>query len=1717
MDGRENASGVRDDSTPMQHGRHARPNWRRVARWDWRRRRAAKNKLHRGLRAFGVMAITGLLAIPAALIPAPAALANTTGAISLIANGPTSQVVSSAFQTTVSWSCSGGQGTACDDVVIQVPITLDAPAGAVEEMDLWGISVTLPPTSVAGFTQNITRTANSATVTLRATSPIPAGTQENFVITVRPHGATGDGVGFTAGQAELASSAFPTVTSDAVEYTVTARDLLEPQKLFLGAGPGSAPGAMVATYQITPNVRGVWDPNANTWTSCVAQLSAHTNQHDTVVAGTLQIIDTLPAGATFLSATGGGVYDAASHTVTWTSCTNLTELPYILRIEMPAVTDQTDPDYREDITNTLERRFIDTAGVEQSTTASAVHSNLLVERQGALISKCGAGRFALPVGTPNPGGHCAPFRASVPYGYSGTSGNALATHFYTMSASRLIDGDVVTFTDWLPCFSNPVNGAVVETFESQVNCTDPSAGFYNIAAQRVPTTGSATSIGLQRLVLHLSDGTSEVYDGTTRPIPSLSSLPQFPGLVIAGFEATTQPMSGSGRISLTAEARLQPGANREMYLNNTVDIRVENPVINYVFTGETSGTGVVRDMVGASTFIQFTGSSANRQLLSSMTVYSLDPNVAVPNYTMVLPPGYEPRNGDMSTLVLNSPAPQVTNSSHYTVNYIPEDLNAGIPGRIVITPLLGTPAVPATVDDAWPFISARITIDPTYAAPYGPVNADAFTTMNGDAIQIGGCVYGSYLANDPNDVDADGLTTDDSSCAWRAGTTFQPTNIVPTSVLTKLVRDPQSPDWSGGNQSVVSTSGAAEYLLRWENGGLPTLSNVVLYDLLPTPGDTGALTGNAVSPRGSAFQPTFTGVVSQSTVNNVVVSYSASQNPCRPEVFPTNPGCVNDWTTDPATFGGTDQVRALRVQLNGDWAGGSSFTLRFGVDLPPNTASSAIAWNTLAGRALVGADPLVAAESARVGVRAPSNVTVTKTSPEEDTTIMAGDTLEYTITATNQLDARADDVLLVDDLSEVLQVASYVNAIATINGVESGTVRFDPLSQELTWEGSLGAQETVEILLTMQVNDASAHSGVTNTVIGTVGDDPTNCVEGTEPECSVTVTTVDPRIQIDKFSADVHEGDTLMAETTVNWTYRVTNPGAETVVDIAVTDSRGVAVTCPATELAPGASMDCMGTGSVGTASPYRNVGVVVGEGDYSGFAVTDSDEWAVNVRMPDPAIQLDKTSTNIAEGSTVDAETIADWTYSVTNTGEEPLVIVRVTDDQGVIVTCPVTELAVGESTTCTGSGSVGFGPSYTNVGLAEAVGSISGTPVSDSDPWSVNVTPYAVGLTIDKTAPGHVETGWVRPNTSIDWEYLVTNVGEEPVDTVAVTDDQGVVVTCPATVLAPGESMVCTGSGSVGAGPDYTNIGTVTGITTLTQTSLTDDDPWSITVREPVTAVEIVKGSTNAIERGTAPANHVVDWQYTVVNTGEEPLITLVVTDDQGVAVTCPTDTLAPNETMVCTGSGSIGTADRYQNLGTVIGLGELTGTQVSAEDPWWIRVEHPDAAVVIIKDAEGHGEGDILFPNTEMTWSYTVVNTGGQPLAGLTVVDDQGVAVTCPADTLEIGGSMVCTGTGSIGDGTSYTNVGTVTGHGTWNDAPVSAADPWETPIASPPALLSASPLPTVPSNPADPTPGLALTGSGLSALTIIGLSGVGLLTLGAILIFVRRRKSGAAMQQ
>jgi hypothetical protein len=135
-------------------------------------------------------------------------------------------------------------------------------------------------------------------------------------------------------------------------------------------------------------------------------------------------------------------------------------------------------------------------------------------------------------------------------------------------------------------------------------------------------------------------------------------------------------------------------------------------------------------------------------------------------------------------------------------------------------------------------------------------------------------------------------------------------------------------------------------------------------------------------------------------------------------------------------------------------------------------------------------------------------------------------------------------------------------------------------------------------------------------------------------------------------------------------------------------------------------------------------------------------------------------------------------------------------------------------------------------------------------------------------------------------------------------------------------------------------------------------------------------------------------VTWTYAVTNTGNVTLTAVVVTDDQGVEVSCPGTRLGPGAGMVCgaTGTAALG---QYTNLGrvTASALGGLE--TVSAED----RSHYfgREASIDVEKFTNGEDADVPPGPSIEagepVQWTYVVTNTGNVELSDVTLVDDGG----------------------------------------------------------------------------------------------------------------------------
>ncbi|HSL83318.1 MAG TPA: hypothetical protein VLF66_11125, partial [Thermoanaerobaculia bacterium] len=540
-------------------------------------------------------------------------------------------------------------------------------------------------------------------------------------------------------------------------------------------------------------------------------------------------------------------------------------------------------------------------------------------------------------------------------------------------------------------------------------------------------------------------------------------------------------------------------------------------------------------------------------------------------------------------------------------------------------------------------------------------------------------------------------------------------------------------------------------------------------------------------------------------------------------------------------------------------------------------------------------------------------------------------------------------------------------------------------------------------------------------------------------------------------NADVPPGPALEIGTPVVWEYVVTNTGNVKLAGIVVSDNRGVSVSCPRTTLGARESMTCTGSGTV-AAGQYSNIGTVTGNPPEGG-PVTDSDPshyLGVPFIVTEPAIAIEKLTNgqdaDLPPGPVIVKGSPVTWTYVVTNAGSVALTSVSVADsDPAVAVSCPKTTLAIGESMMCSATGTAVEGP-YENTGVA--TGFAAGKTVSDSDPSHYMGQPEIVtdvpAIHIEKLTNGFDADGVASAPQLIHghpvvWTYVVTNTGNVALSNVAVTDDKEVAVSCPKTTLEPGEQMLCTGSGTAVASDEcYANVGTVVG-TPPVGDNVTDSDPSHYCAEEVVgePAIHIEK-YTNGEDADVAPGPALtvgdsVQWVYAVTNPGDVTLTGVTVTDDQGVAVTCPGGQpfiLEPGDAKTCFANGTA-TAGQYANLGTATGTPEGGGDSVTDTDPSHYLGEEvaEEPAINLEKRTNGQDAdtptGPVLDVGDPVTWTYIVTNTGNVPLGGITVTDDQGVTVSCPKAGLQPGESMTCTGSGTAEAG-QYANIGTAEGH-------------------------------------------------------------------------------------
>ena len=258
-----------------------------------------------------------------------------------------------------------------------------------------------------------------------------------------------------------------------------------------------------------------------------------------------------------------------------------------------------------------------------------------------------------------------------------------------------------------------------------------------------------------------------------------------------------------------------------------------------------------------------------------------------------------------------------------------------------------------------------------------------------------------------------------------------------------------------------------------------------------------------------------------------------------------------------------------------------------------------------------------------------------------------------------------------------------------------------------------------------------------------------------------------------------------------------------------------------------------------------------------------------------------------------------------------------------------------------------------------------------------------------------------------TVDYAYLVTNIGNVNLTSVAVDDPAIGSVTRPTPAppgLAPGSSVTCTADAPHIVTQDDLDTGEVTDTATATGIGEAGgtsprSDPATITI--PTVAgdpqVSIVKSGAVSppADQGGVLVDDTIAYSYLVTNTGNVGLTSVTVNDPTGGPVSCPTPSpsLAPGDSVTCTADTPHTVTQDDVNAGQVTDTATATGTGVRGgqsppSDPSTVAI--PAATVVSVsldKLATVDPAGDQLGATVGDTihYAYLVTNTGNVTYRG------------------------------------------------------------------------------------------------------------------------------------
>ena len=1033
--------------------------------------------------------------------------------------------------TTINYSCSSVT-TPCEGASIKFLLPEAVTPAGVQLKDHLYSATAVTGSTVALTSQSILPgppRMKQFIYTLNRT--IPAGTSDRIQITWHYDGNDAPTNSTTTQRVEFTAwNADPIEDSQTTKWTADTDIAIEKSG---STNPNAYPAiGGETTYKLRYGYQQIDQTNPNKvgirWNG--SSLKGGVNGTNFVQVQDIKVTDPLPAKAVFVSASNDGVYDPATHTVTWTYDKWLWQNPIesTVTVKYPEGTVTT----ADKVTNkaTITAKVMNDPSTTLTKSSEITHGFALRKPGGRLIKIGNDNQYQVREGM-------SPWRFGVT-----NSGNT-TTHAH--------------FDDTMPCTWSSQDAKAAGGSCDQPTMIAPyrfsifgKSGYEN---QGGWTLEYWTNKGNHEVVNYTETSTLNLPDGEwiTRFTIDSDVAPQAnPSVWFYGTIPSTLPTEEPADFA----SHYNPVAPPEKYYNYVASpdyVRFQN-CASGTLTDKDSGQVVasaddlcawmrVRQdfpSVGlvkvARTNPVTVGKTASFGINGEVRKKAQGGKPTPFTIADLLPEGFD--IDDASQVGLNG-ASTLTNpdGSKYDLSKVQIEItkNYNGSGRTLLRMI-----VPDPVEGAL-YTSFNTTVKNT--APAGQTTNDANAYMPGDGAKD--TAVDTSLRNknycftgrvqDTFDVNGNG-STEDYVCYASANFNVATT---PAMSIAKEVKGNKDADFvPAGEVAKIDPGSDGAYRFTISNAGNAPLTKVVAYDILPHQGDVGV--GPASSQaRGSSWQPflnstnwTFQSIkeksgqdpeTSEIPASDVTIQYTTVDNPCRGEVMSVG-GAMNDgpagctpnaWGAAPADL---KTVKGFRLVMNRDIEVGEKIQFVATMTSPVN--ANLIAWNSVAMSGGVTENGKVSYlqpnEAPKVGINVSTDVSVTKKvarvkvngdqpvmdangipeTIESTDPVMPGDYMLYSITLNNKGPAVASGMKIKDVLPQGIEAISsqvrlcQTDATTPCVGVQHNS-NPDLANLDTDWEAmpsgqldtNLAVNGTQTLYVLVKVNPYTEGKTITNT------------------------------------------------------------------------------------------------------------------------------------------------------------------------------------------------------------------------------------------------------------------------------------------------------------------------------------------------------------------------------------------------------------------------------------------------------------------------------------------------------------------------------------------------------------------------------------------------------------------------------------------------------------